>query len=96
MEKARDCLIKSGHDSWPKVTGGKGIHIMVPIEPKMTHDAAHRYARGLAQRLAATAPSRYTLSATMSQTIKQADGHGAEHIRAPDWTRNHSLSVGVG
>jgi bifunctional non-homologous end joining protein LigD len=63
----REILLKSGHDSWPKLTGGKGIHIMVPIERTMTHDAAHRYARGLAQQLAVTAPRRYTLSATMSQ-----------------------------
>jgi bifunctional non-homologous end joining protein LigD len=63
----REILRKNGHDSWPKVTGGKGLHIMVPIEPKMSHDAAHRYAERLARLLAATAPSRYTLSATMSQ-----------------------------
>jgi bifunctional non-homologous end joining protein LigD len=63
----REILRKSGHESWPKLTGGKGIHIMVPIEPKMTHDAAHSYAGHLAQQLAATAASRYTLSATMSR-----------------------------
>jgi bifunctional non-homologous end joining protein LigD len=63
----REILSKSGHDCWPKLTGGKGIHIMVPIDSKMTHDAAHSYAKRLAQELAATARSRYTLSATMSE-----------------------------
>jgi bifunctional non-homologous end joining protein LigD len=50
-------------DSWPKVTGGKGMHVMVPIEPQLTHDEAHRYAKGLARRIADLDPSRYTLSA---------------------------------
>jgi len=63
----REILRSRGHDSWPKITGGKGIHIMVPIERKMTHDAAHSYAKGLAQQLAATARNRYTLSAAMGQ-----------------------------
>jgi bifunctional non-homologous end joining protein LigD len=27
-------------ESWPKVTGGKGLHVMVAIERGITHDAA--------------------------------------------------------
>jgi bifunctional non-homologous end joining protein LigD len=65
--RMREILRGCGHDSWPKLTGGKGIHIMVPIEPEMTHDAAHRYSKRLAQRLAVTDPLRYTLSAAMSE-----------------------------
>jgi bifunctional non-homologous end joining protein LigD len=33
----------------------------------MTHDEAHRYCRGLAQRLARTDPERYTLSAAATE-----------------------------
>ncbi len=29
----RDLLADEGLDSWPKLTGGKGLHLMVPIEP---------------------------------------------------------------
>jgi bifunctional non-homologous end joining protein LigD len=57
-------------DSWPKVTGGKGIHVMVPIEPQLTHDEAHRYAKGLARRIADLDPSRYTLSAKEQRSGK--------------------------
>jgi bifunctional non-homologous end joining protein LigD len=49
-------------DPWPKLTGGKGLHLMAPLEPKIDHDEARAYAKKIAQRLAATAPDRYTLS----------------------------------
>jgi bifunctional non-homologous end joining protein LigD len=63
----RGLLKEEGLQSWPKVTGGKGIHLMVPLETKMTHDQAHRYARGIAQRLAAIDPDRYIVSAAMAK-----------------------------
>ena len=40
---------------------------MIPITSGMTHDDARRYGRNLAQRLAATAPTRYTTSAAPSR-----------------------------
>jgi bifunctional non-homologous end joining protein LigD len=52
----RGLLQSEGFDSWPKVTGGKGLHVMAPLERKLTHDKAHAYAKRLALRLAATAP----------------------------------------
>jgi bifunctional non-homologous end joining protein LigD len=63
----RKILRAEGHSCWPKLSGGKGVHVMVPIERKLTHDAAHRYSRLLAQRLAAGDPARYTLSATSAR-----------------------------
>jgi bifunctional non-homologous end joining protein LigD len=59
--------MEEGLQSWPKVTGGKGIHLMVPLEAKMTHDEAHRYARAIAERLAARDPDRYIVSAAMAK-----------------------------
>ncbi|HET9448207.1 MAG TPA: DNA ligase D, partial [Steroidobacteraceae bacterium] len=36
----RDMLRAEGHTSWPKLTGGKGLHIVVPLEyeRKLSHD----------------------------------------------------------
>jgi bifunctional non-homologous end joining protein LigD len=62
----RDALDASDLDSWPKVTGGKGIHLMVPIEPSLTHDEVHDFARELAEKVSNT-DRRYTTSAVMSQ-----------------------------
>jgi hypothetical protein len=39
-----------GLGTWPKLTGGKGAHIMVPIERDLSWDAAHDYCRRLAER----------------------------------------------
>jgi len=46
----RDLLEQSGYSSWPKLTGGKGIHVMVPIEAgTLSHDETHRISRSLAR-----------------------------------------------
>lgn len=59
----RDILEASGLKSWAKVTGGKGIHLMAPLETKMTHDNARQLAKSLARCLADAHPHRYLLSA---------------------------------
>ena len=62
----RRVLQDEGFKPWPKVTGGKGIHLMVPLTQGMTHDEAHRRSHDMAQRLADTNPGRYTVSAAMA------------------------------
>lgn len=64
--RLRDLLDQEGLDSWPKLTGGKGLHLMVPIKPTMAWNPAHDYAREIAERLASTDPDRYTTSAALS------------------------------
>ena len=59
-----------GLDCWPKTTGGKGLHVMVPITPDMTWDAAHAFTMGLAERLAQSAPDRYVTSAMVPRAGK--------------------------
>lgn len=65
--RLREVLRQEGHDSWPKLTRGKGIHVMVPVAPEMTHGQAHRYCRAIARRIAEDEPERYTLSAAMGR-----------------------------
>lgn len=64
--KVRDMLRSEGLDSWPKVTGGKGLHVMAPLQAVITHDDARQYARKLAQQLVSKHPDRYLLSAAPS------------------------------
>ena len=63
----RDIMEDDGLKPWPKLTGGKGIHVVAPLERAMTHDAAHVYARRLAQRLVGTAPDRFVTSAALAR-----------------------------
>jgi bifunctional non-homologous end joining protein LigD len=63
----REQLSEVGLTSWPKLTGGKGVHVMVPIEPRsFSHDEAHRYSRALEERLAARQPDQLTTSAALA------------------------------
>jgi bifunctional non-homologous end joining protein LigD len=59
----RALLQAEGLKPWPKLTGGKGLHLMAPIAGRIDHDEARRYAKKLAQKVAASAPDRYTLAA---------------------------------
>ncbi|ESZ07356.1 DNA ligase D [Mesorhizobium sp. L48C026A00] len=59
----RDIMESDGLESWPKVTGGKGIHLTAPVETKITHDKARLLAKSVAKRLAEAHPDRYLLSA---------------------------------
>jgi bifunctional non-homologous end joining protein LigD len=54
---------REGYDTWPKLTGGKGVHLMAPLNEPILHDQAHRIARGLVSEFAARNPDRYILSA---------------------------------
>jgi bifunctional non-homologous end joining protein LigD len=61
--RMRDIMREEGLDPWPKLTGGKGIHLMAPLEKRMPHDRAHQIARSLVSELAARFPDEYILSA---------------------------------
>jgi bifunctional non-homologous end joining protein LigD len=69
--KLRRILEDEGYQSWPKLTGGKGLHVVAPIEPRISHDQAREYCRGIAQSLAATAPERYTTSSAPQQRVRR-------------------------
>ena len=55
-----------GLASWPKATGGKGLHVMVPLDRSRDHDQARRFAHELAARFAGRDP-RYTVVADLKQ-----------------------------
>jgi bifunctional non-homologous end joining protein LigD len=65
--RMRGLLEDEGFNPWLKITGGKGLHVMAPLARKLTHDAAHAYARRLAQQLARTDPDRYATSASLAR-----------------------------
>lgn len=54
-----------GLHGFVKTTGGKGLHIVVPIAPTLHWDRAKAFSKAIAERMVAAAPERYV--ATMSK-----------------------------
>ena len=82
----RDVMKAAGLNPWPKLTGGKGIHLMAPLEPRISHDRAHKLARRLASELAARQLGQYVLSA-------KADRDGRIFL---DYLRNGRGTTAIG
>jgi bifunctional non-homologous end joining protein LigD len=49
--RLRTVLQAEGLESWPKLTGGPELQVMVPIEPELDGQEAHRYSEEIAGRL---------------------------------------------
>jgi bifunctional non-homologous end joining protein LigD len=56
----RDHLHGLGLASFVKTSGGKGLHVVVPIEPKASWDEAKAFAAGVAAAMTKANPTRYT------------------------------------
>lgn len=69
--KLRGMLQDEGYESWPKLTGGKGLHVMVPMEPRVSHEKARDYCRRVGERLVSASPAKYTTSPVPQQRTKR-------------------------
>ncbi|GGT31036.1 MULTISPECIES: non-homologous end-joining DNA ligase [Streptomyces] len=56
----RDLLEELGLRGWPKTSGGRGLHVFVPIEPRWTFTDVRRCAIGIGRELEARMPGRVT------------------------------------
>lgn len=82
----RGLLDQLGLKSFLKTSGGKGYHIMVPLQPQADWAVAKRFAQNLAKELAKRWPKLYT--ATMSKQKRK----GKIFI---DWIRNGRAATSV-
>lgn len=61
--KALRSLLQELHlESFLMTTGGKGLHVVVPIVPRLQWDEVKTFTKGVVRQLAEDAPSRYTTS----------------------------------
>jgi bifunctional non-homologous end joining protein LigD len=49
-------------ESWVKTTGGKGLHVVVPIQPKDTWDVVKTFCKTVCEVFASATPKRYTVN----------------------------------
>ncbi|MNM98828.1 putative DNA ligase-like protein [compost metagenome] len=59
----RTLLDALGLQCWLKTSGGKGLHVVVPLAPRRSYDEAKAFSRAAVQHLAATLPRRFTARA---------------------------------
>jgi len=58
--EVREALLGIGLKSFAKTTGGKGLHVVVPLAPKLDWDAIKEFAKWVAERFVKTYPDRFT------------------------------------
>jgi bifunctional non-homologous end joining protein LigD len=86
--KVRDFLHYLGLESFVKTTGGKGLHVVVPIERRHTWDQAKDFCKNVADLIVQADPEHYT--ANMSKAVRRGkifvdylrNGRGATAIVA--------------
>ncbi|MFF5719142.1 non-homologous end-joining DNA ligase [Streptomyces buecherae] len=61
-EELRDVLDGLGLRGWPKTSGGRGLHVYVPLAPEWTFVQVRRSAIAIARELERRAPRRVTTS----------------------------------
>jgi bifunctional non-homologous end joining protein LigD len=84
----RDRLEDSGLKSFVKTSGGKGLHVVLPIEPRTSWEDAKKFTQSIAETMAKARPDRYV--AIMSKSARRGrifidyirNGRGATAVAA--------------
>ena len=78
----RAMLQELGLESWLKTSGGKGLHVVVPLAPKLDYDAVKGFSQAVVQHLAKTIPQRFVAKSGGSNRVGRIfvdylrNGHG--------------------
>ena len=79
-------LREIGLESWPMISGGKGVHVVAPLDGTASYDETEPFAKGFAQALASHDPKRFV--ATMSKQRRK----GRIFV---DWLRNKKTATAI-
>lgn len=82
----RDVLQSAGLESFALLTGGKGVHVVCPLDRRQDWDDLGDFSRGIARRMAAADPDRYVATAS------KAKRKGRIFI---DWLRNRRGATAI-
>jgi bifunctional non-homologous end joining protein LigD len=76
-----------GLESFVKTTGGKGLHVVIPVEPTSAWRDVKSFAKGVSVEMAVAAPDKYLTK------VSKAEREGRIFI---DYLRNDPTSTAVG
>lgn len=65
--EVRERLSAAGLESFVKTSGGKGLHVVVPLERRHSWDEVREFSHALAGVMAADAPERYLAQASKAE-----------------------------
>jgi bifunctional non-homologous end joining protein LigD len=82
----RDILAEMGLRSWPLLSGGKGVHVVVPLTPSAEWPAVKDFASRFSRALADAHPDRFTAN------MKKIERKGRIFL---DWLRNQRGATAV-
>ncbi len=66
-ETVRDVLAEMKFASFARVTGGKGLHVVVPLKPSADWDTVKSFSLAVAQLIARDAPTQFTTNMAKSK-----------------------------
>jgi bifunctional non-homologous end joining protein LigD len=79
----RALLAELGLEAWLKTSGGKGLHVVVPLTPKLDYATVKGFSQAVVQHLAKTIPSRFVAKSGPANRVGKLfvdylrNGHGA-------------------
>ncbi|MDM0078497.1 DNA ligase D [Variovorax sp. J2P1-59] len=79
----RTLLSELGLESWLKTSGGKGLHVVVPLAPRYDYEAVKGFSQAIVQHLARAIPTRFVAKSGPSNRVGKLfvdflrNGHGA-------------------
>lgn len=85
-ERVRDVLQTLRLTSWVKTSGGRGLHVVVPLKPKRTVPECLDFSRAVSEAIASTDPHTYTTAFAKA---------GRERQILIDYLRNNRTNTSV-
>ena len=84
----RTLLTELGLQAWLKTSGGKGLHVVVPLAPKLDYDIVKGFSQAAVQHMAKTIPQRFVSKSGGANRVGKIfidylrNGHGQTTVSA--------------
>ncbi len=97
----RGFLQQLGLESWLKTSGGKGLHVVVPLAPKRDYDTVNQFSKAVVEHLARVIPTRFVAKSGPSNRVAKLfvdylrNGHGATTAAAYSARARPGLGVSM-